>query len=177
MTPVSILCTAASPDTPHSIPFRPLPGHSYFVVHVNWYMGYTIDVINAHPHTRLRRAEIAESVERALRGERVLNAQVNVVLVSDEALLEMNRDHLGHDYHTDVITFTLEEKPLEGEIYISVDRAREQAAEFRVGLYNEVRRLAIHGALHLAGHDDGTDAQRAAMSALEDKYLAAEVSL
>jgi rRNA maturation RNase YbeY len=140
-------------------------------------MRYEIEVINAHPRTRLRRSEIADGVARALNGEKVPRAQVNVVLVSDEELLQMNRTHLEHDYYTDVITFTLEEEPLEGEIYISVDRAREQAAEYGVGLYEEVRRLAIHGALHLAGHNDATEGEREAMRRLEDRYLAAEVSL
>jgi len=140
-------------------------------------MGFDIDVINAHPRTRLRRSGIAASVTAALRGENVPGARVNVILLSDDELLEMNRRHLGHDYHTDVITFRLEDQPLEGEIYISVDRAREQAAEYGVGLHDEVRRLAIHGALHLAGYDDATDAERDAMRTLEDRYLACEVSL
>lgn len=130
-----------------------------------------ITVINAHPRTRLRREPIAESVRRALKGERIRGAVINVVLVSDEDLLEMNRKFLEHDYLTDVITFPLEEEPLEGEIYISVDRAREQAAEAKVGLYEELRRLAIHGTLHLAGHDDATAEQREGMRRLEDKYL------
>ncbi len=140
-------------------------------------MSYQIEVINAHPRTRLRRSEIADGVARALAGENITAAEVNVVLVSDEELLEMNRAHLHHDYYTDVITFTLEQKPLEGEIYISLDRAREQAAEYGVGLYEEIKRLAIHGALHLAGYNDATDADREAMRRLEDRYLAAEVSL
>ncbi len=140
-------------------------------------MSYQIDVINAHPRTRLRRAPIAGGVERALRGEKVRRAEVNVILVDDEELLRMNREHLGHDYYTDVITFTLEEKPLEGEIYISVDRAREQAREYGVGLYEEVKRLAIHGVLHLAGYDDASDEQRGRMKALEDRYLPGEDSL
>ncbi len=140
-------------------------------------MRYQIEVINAHPRVRLRKAEIAGSVARALGGEGIAEAQINVVLVSDEELLQMNRTHLEHDYYTDVITFTLEDKPLEGEIYISVDRAREQADEYGVGLYDEIKRLAIHGSLHLAGHNDATQQQREAMRRLEDRYLAVEVSL
>ncbi len=84
----------------------------------------------------------------------------------------MNREFLQHDYYTDVITFPLEEKPLEGEIYISVDRAREQAAEHNVGVYHEVRRLAIHGTLHLLGHDDATTQEREEMRSLENHFLA-----
>jgi rRNA maturation RNase YbeY len=133
---------------------------------------HMVSVINAHSTVRLRRAPIAESVARVLKGEKIGSAQINVVLVSDQELLQMNRTHLRHDYLTDVITFPLEQSPLEGEIYISIDRAREQAAEYGVGLYDEVRRLAIHGALHLAGYDDGSSQQREQMRSLEDHYLA-----
>jgi rRNA maturation RNase YbeY len=134
-------------------------------------MKHQVDVANAHPRTRLRRSPIADAVARVLRGERVGRAAVSVVLVSDDALLEMNREHLQHDFYTDVITFPLEAEPLEGEIYISVDRAREQAAQYGVGLYDEICRLAVHGTLHLAGYDDASDAEREAMRRLEDKYL------
>lgn len=130
-----------------------------------------VSVTNAHPSTRLRRAPIADAVLRALKGERIARCTINVILVSDEELLEMNRQFLSHDYLTDVITFPLEETPLEGEIYISVDRAREQAGEAGVGLYEEVSRLAIHGALHLAGYDDATPDERERMRILEDRYL------
>ena len=132
-----------------------------------------VSIINAHPRTRLRRAPIPEAVQQALRGERIRRAEVTVVLVSDQELLQMNRQFLQHDYLTDVITFPIEEDPLEGEIYISIDRAREQAMDYGVGVHDEVCRLAIHGTLHLAGHDDATPQERAAMGALEDRYLAA----
>ena len=74
-------------------------------------MSLEVEVINAHPKARLRKSGIAAGVERALRGEKIRSAQVNVILVDDEELLRMNREHLRHDYYTDVITFTIEEKP------------------------------------------------------------------
>ena len=137
---------------------------------------YSIDVINAHPTTRLKRAGIIDAVERVFAGEQIGDAAANVILVDDESLHEMNRTFLGHDYQTDVITFTLESEPLEGEIYISVDRAREQAAEYRTGLYEEILRLATHGALHLAGYDDASDDEREGMRRLEDQYLGKNLS-
>ena len=121
----------------------------------------------------IQKATLANGVPLwVIEQHRVPLAQVNVILVDDEELLRMNREHLRHDYYTDVITFTIEEKPLEGEIYISLDRAREQAGEYRVGVYEEVTRLAIHGALHLAGYDDATEGERERMRGLEDRYLA-----
>lgn len=132
---------------------------------------HLVHVINAHPSIRMPRAPIADAVMRVLSIENVASGEVTVVLVDDDELLSMNRRHLAHDYYTDVITFGLEADPLEGEIYISVDRAREQAADVGVRLGDELRRLAVHGALHLAGYDDADDAQRRHMTTLEDRYL------
>lgn len=131
-----------------------------------------ITIFNAHPRTRLQHRRICDAVHVALHGERVTSITLNIVLVSDDELLAMNRQYLSHDYFTDVISFTLEVEPLEGEIYISVDRAREQAAEHRVPLYHEVMRLAIHGALHIVGYDDTTEDEREQMRSLENRYLA-----
>lgn len=131
-----------------------------------------IAVYNAHPTTRLPRRPISTIVEMVLRGERARWKIVNVVLVDDATLLEMNRSFLGHDYLTDVITFDLDETPLEGEIYISLDRARAQAADRGLRLTHEILRLAAHGALHLTGYADRTIAQRQQMTEREDAYLA-----
>ncbi len=131
-----------------------------------------VSVHNTHPTTRLRREPIAAIVNTVLKGEGVSWSSVAVVLVDDATLHRMNVAFLKHDHPTDVITFPIEFDPVEGEIYISVDRAREQASEYGVTLTNEILRLAAHGALHLAGHDDHTDAERALMTALEDTYLA-----
>lgn len=131
----------------------------------------TVTVINAHGRTRLRREPISSSVEEVLRWKRRRAAEITVILVNDEELLRINREFLAHDYHTDVITFPLEDDPLEGEIYISLDRAAEQAREYGVKLYHEVRRLAIHGTLHLLGYDDATAAERQEMGRLEDRFL------
>ena len=70
-----------------------------------------VSVHNSHPKTRLKRAAIESSVEAVLKGER-LDAEIRVILVSDEHLLEMNRQFLQHDYYTDVITFPIEKEPL-----------------------------------------------------------------
>lgn len=131
----------------------------------------SVTVINAHGRTRLRRDSIRDSAERVLRSYRRRTASISIILVDDEELLRINREFLEHDYYTDVITFPLEENPLEGEIYISVDRARVQAKEYGVTLYNEVCRLAIHGTLHLLGHDDHTEEERLEMRRLEDRFL------
>ena len=79
---------------------------------------------------------------------------------------------MGKSSATDVITFPIdEEPPIYGEIYISIDTARRQAEEYGVSLRNELCRLAVHGALHLAGYDDATPKQREKMHNLENQYI------
>ena len=92
---------------------------------------------------------------------------------SDEYLLRINRDYLQHDYYTDIITFDLSEPggPVQGEIYISVDRVRDNAKELAVSIQKELHRVIFHGVLHLCGYTDKTKQDQARMRALEEKYL------
>ena len=100
-------------------------------------------------------------------------SQLNYVFCSDEYLLEINKQYLDHDYFTDIITFdnSEEDNQLEGDIYISVDRVRENAATFHTDFDTEMRRVLIHGLLHLAGYEDSSEALNTAMRAKEDEYL------
>ena len=99
---------------------------------------------------------------------------LSVILMSDDELLEINRDSLGHDYYTDIITFEIDrsEDELEAELYISVDRARDNSKRATVTLEVELVHLIIHGVLHLAGYDDKTPADKKQMRAKERLYLA-----
>ncbi len=94
--------------------------------------------------------------------------------MSDEELLEINRASLKHDYLTDVITFEIErnDESLESEIYISVERALENAKRFKRTADLEIIHLVIHGVLHLAGYTDKTPAGRKQMRTRERWYLA-----
>lgn len=84
----------------------------------------------------------------------------------------INRAFLGHDYSTDVISFPLKDGlGFDGELYINLDRAKTQAKEYDVPYSQEVRRLLIHGTLHLLGYDDTTTKQRKRMQRREDYYL------
>lgn len=98
---------------------------------------------------------------------------VSFVLMSDKALLRFNRDFLQHDDYTDVITFPVESNNgVSGDVLMSYDRIRDNAGIYGVTAQHELRRVMVHGLLHLLGHTDRTKAQRAGMQALEDKYLA-----
>lgn len=114
---------------------------------------------------------ITESVECVAKSEIKKDGEISVVICTDDFIHDLNVKYLGHDYATDVITFEVEEDPLIGEIYISVDTAKIQANDYKVSLRDELLRLAIHGTLHLAGYTDNTDELRNNMATLEDKYL------
>lgn len=132
----------------------------------------TIEAYNATSIPRIPLARMRRAVKNVLEGEKVKKAEVNIVVMDDTSIHEMNKTYLNHDYPTDVITFYLDERPLAGEIYISAETARMQAAEYGVSFTNEMMRLAAHGALHLVGYDDATDEEREKMRTLEDKYIA-----
>lgn len=99
--------------------------------------------------------------------------ELTFVLLSDKGLLPYNKRYLGHDEYTDVITFDLQTGTgVSGDILISYDRVRENAAAYGVSAQQELRRVMVHGLLHLLGHRDKSAAKRKAMRAVEDKYLA-----
>ena len=99
--------------------------------------------------------------------------ELQYIFCSDDYLLDINRQYLNHDYYTDIITFDLSEKgqSINAEIYISVDRVRENAREFGSSLKQELNRVIFHGALHLCGYKDKTSAQEKEMRKMEEKYL------
>ena len=99
--------------------------------------------------------------------------ELNYVLMSDDALLAYNQRYLGHDEYTDVITFDGQTGTgVSGDILMSYDRIKENAAELGIPAQHELRRVMVHGLLHLLGHGDKTKAKKAAMREQEDKYLA-----
>lgn len=99
--------------------------------------------------------------------------ELNYVLMSDDALLAYNQRYLGHDEYTDVITFDGQTGTgVSGDILMSYDRIKENAAELGIPAQHELRRVMVHGLLHLLGHGDKTKAKKAAMREEEDKYLA-----
>lgn len=97
---------------------------------------------------------------------------INVILCNDPSILEINRQFLGHDYYTDIITFDYsEEETINGELYISVDTVRENAKEYGEEFLVELHRVIIHGMLHLCGLDDHCEEDIAEMRAAENSAL------
>ena len=98
---------------------------------------------------------------------------INYIFCSDERELEVNRQFLGHDYYTDVITFDYTSgKTLNGDIFISLDTVRSNAEMVGAPFEEELRRIIIHGILHLTGQGDKTPETKAQMTEKEEKALA-----
>jgi len=98
---------------------------------------------------------------------------IHYIFCSDDYLLKINREHLQHDYYTDIITFGLSEpgQPINAEVYISVDRVKDNAHQFKTTLKKELHRVIFHGALHLCGYKDKKKGEEALMRKKEEFYL------
>lgn len=104
-------------------------------------------------------------------------AELSFVFCSDTYLLAINKEYLDHDTYTDIVTFDTseDEDVIAGDIFISVDRTRENAAKFAVSDTDELHRVLIHGILHLCGFLDKTKTDKELMTAKENEYLAKRI--
>ncbi len=102
-------------------------------------------------------------------------SELNFIFCSDKYLLNINQQYLQHDTLTDIITFDNSETKglIYGDIFISIDRVRENSKTFKTTLATELHRVIIHGTLHLLGYKDKTDKEQTLMTSKEDFYLAA----
>ena len=107
------------------------------------------------------------------KSEKKILGNLTYIFCSDAYLLKINQEYLKHDYYTDIITFDLSAsaKSVEGEIYISVDRIRENARKEGVSVKEELHRVIFHGALHLCGYKDKTQKDKSEMKRMENRYL------
>ena len=109
-------------------------------------------------------------------GKRV--GEIAYIFVDDEKILEVNRQYLGHDYYTDIITFDYcEGDVMSGDLFISLDTVRTNAEQVGATYEEELHRVIIHGILHLCGINDKGPGEREIMEAAEDKALALRSSL
>ena len=126
----------------------------------------------ALPAKRLTSAWLKSVAEQ----EGYTQGDVTYIFCSAERLLEMNRQFLGHDYFTDVITFDYSdrkgERVVAGDIFIDVETVADNARIYGATKLHEMRRVAVHGLLHLCGQKDKTPRTERQMHRKEDKYLA-----
>ena len=99
--------------------------------------------------------------------------QINIIFCSDEYLYELNTAYLNHDTLTDIITFQYNEDKelIHSDIFISIDRVKENAKEYRQSIKNELHRMIIHGTLHLCGYKDKKPTEKNLMTSKENYYL------
>ena len=133
----------------------------------------TYNIINvAMPD--IREAEVSAWVRQVAKSYGKVVGDINYIFVDDETMLDINRRFIGHDYYTDHIGFDYTEgNALSGDIYISLDTVRTNAEQFGVTQDEELRRIIIHGLLHLCGLRDKTPEERAEMQRAEDEALKA----
>ncbi|MFK8103534.1 MAG: rRNA maturation RNase YbeY [Saprospiraceae bacterium] len=117
-------------------------------------------------------AGIQQWISKVIEIEDFQLTKLSFIFCSDEYLHEINLKHLNHDTYTDIITFPYSEVKIEGDIFISIDRVKENAKQFKTSFEDEFCRVVIHGVLHLCGYRDKTPAEKALMRAKEEDCLA-----
>lgn len=119
------------------------------------------------------RTRIKTFVGSIFKKEKTKLTSVNYIFCSDAYLLQINKDFLNHDYYTDIITFGLSEpgQPVEAEVYISIDRVRDNALQHNQPFTRELKRVVFHGALHLCGYRDKKKSEITLMREKEEQYL------
>ena len=117
---------------------------------------------------------IKQTLLTVIKKQKKALCSLDIVFCSDEYLLDINKANLNHDYFTDTITFDFTpkgQKETIGEIYISTDRVKENAASYKTSFQNELIRVMIHSSLHLCGYKDKSPSQKKEMTRLEDQYI------
>ena len=98
-------------------------------------------------------------------------AEINIIITDDDSLRLMKKEYFNQDVYTDIIAFNIDEDPFEGELYISHDRVSDNAKKFDQTFEGELKRILIHGTLHLCGFDDQTKEDKLKMTSMEESYL------
>ena len=124
------------------------------------------------PFPKLTRRIITNWIKETIRLEEKVIGDISFIFCSDDYLLEVNKKYLTHDYYTDIITFDyVENGIINGDIFISTDRVKENAIQFSITFEDELNRILIHGVLHLLGYKDKIKEDKTLMTFKENYYL------
>ena len=133
-----------------------------------------INYFSQKPRFKLKNSSKTSSwIKKTIKLEGATLISLNYIFCTDEYLRQMNIQFLNHKTYTDIITFNYNpsETEIEGEIYISIDRVRENSETYNTDFPTELNRVIIHGVLHLLGYNDKNKSQKKAMREKEDSYL------
>jgi len=119
------------------------------------------------------RKALKSFIEFIFKCEKSSLRSINYIFCTDKKLREINKQYLNHDYFTDIITFNLSEpgKPIISEVYVSIDRIKENAKNIGISYKSELHRVLFHGVLHLCGYSDKRQTDKLIMRSREDFYL------
>ena len=124
------------------------------------------------PAPKIQKRKITSWIKETIISEGQTLGDISFIFCSDDYLLDVNKQYLNHDYFTDIITFDyVENNVISGDIFISCDRVKENASDFKTGFENELSRIIIHGVLHLLGYKDKSKKDKLLMTQKEDFYL------
>ena len=118
------------------------------------------------------KAKLKIWIKKSIQNENFKVGSINYIFCTDEYLLDVNKKFLNHDYFTDIITFDYTEKPIiSGDLFISTERVLENAKQLNLPFENELKRVMIHGIIHLFGYQDKTKKEKETMTEKENLYL------
>ncbi|MBA4407860.1 MAG: rRNA maturation RNase YbeY [Bacteroidota bacterium] len=124
------------------------------------------------PIPKLKKRILIRWIKNVIVSEGKSVGDISFIFCSDSYLLEVNNKYLDHDYYTDIITFGyVKDNLIQGDIFVSVDRVKENAGTYNTSFENEIQRILIHGVLHLLGYKDKSKKDKYIMTSKEDIYL------
>jgi rRNA maturation RNase YbeY len=123
--------------------------------------------------TLKKKTNIRKWLKEVIREEKKTPWYINFIFCSDDYLLELNKSYLQHETLTDILTFPYLDDPdtISGDIFISIERVKENADKFRQNFEKELQRVMVHGVLHLTGYSDHEKKKKKIMTEREDYYL------
>jgi rRNA maturation RNase YbeY len=121
---------------------------------------------------KIKRREYTHWIKRVIEHHNKMLGNITYIFCSDAEVLRINKNYLNHDYYTDIITFDYsKDDKLSGDLFISLDTVKTNSEKFKTNYDEELRRVMIHGILHLCGYDDKTKVEKNEMREKEDNAL------
>lgn len=121
--------------------------------------------------SHLSKKQLKLFILKLFKNEQKVVERVDIIFTTDEYLLGLNKSFLSHNFYTDTITFTLQDTPIIGEAYISINRVKENCIDYKIPYKTELIRVIIHSCLHLCGYNDKVKIEAKNMEVVQERYL------